>query len=256
MTAPEARFTGLAADYAKARPDYPPAAFEAMVRGLARPVRAVDIGCGTGISTRQLATVADQVIGVEPNSEMLDQAKASKGHSPGLAPLEWRSAPAEQTGLPAGEFGLVLAAQAFHWFDADRALAEFARILRPGGRAALLWNLRDDRDPVTAAYSAIAVPHAMRHLDATTIRARAEGGEPLARSRLFRNARRVDFIQTQHLDLEGTLQRARSASYFPRQGAERAAALDALRGLFAERSHDGLLTLRYRTELHMAERPE
>lgn len=252
----EERFTGLAAAYGRARPDYPPEAFERMVDGLPRPIRAIDVGCGTGISTRRLADFADEVVGVDPNREMLEAARRVTGEhgASGRRSIHWHCAPAEATGLPGGAFELVLSAQAFHWFDPQRALAEFARLLVPGGRAALLWNLRDDRDPVTRAYSAITVPEAQRHLDATSLAARADTGLPLAQSPAFTNYRRVDLANEQRLDLAGVLDRAGSASYYPRSGPARDAADQRLHGFFAEHARDGIVTLRYRVELHLAER--
>jgi len=243
----EQRFTGLATAYERGRPDYPSEAFAAMVAGLARPIRAVDVGCGTGISTRRLAEFADLVTGVDPNREMLD---AAQRHSPG----RWVCAPAERTGLEQSSFELVLVAQAFHWFEANAALAEFHRLLVPRGRVALLWNLRDDRDATTAAYSAITVPEAKRGLDATSLAAREDTGLPLARSTLFGAYRRLDFANEQRLDLAGLLDRAGSASYYPRDGTARATADARLRDLFAQRSREGAISLRYRVELHLADR--
>jgi len=252
----EERFTGLAAAYGRARPDYPPEAFERMVDGLARPLRAIDVGCGTGISTRRLADFADQVTGVDPNREMLEAARraTSEHEATDRRPVRWHCAAAEETGLPGGAFELVLAAQAFHWFDPPRALAEFARLLAGGGRTALLWNLRDDRDPVTRAYSAITVPEQKRHLDATSLAAREDTGLPLARSAVFTNYRRIDLANEQRLDLAGVLDRAGSASYYPRSGPAREAADLRLHEFFAEHARDGAVTLRYRVELHLAER--
>ena len=248
----EERFTGLAAAYGRARPDYPAAPFERMVQGLPRPLRALDAGCGTGISTRRLREFADSVTGLDPNRDMLEAARrASALDTP---PIAWVHAPAEATGLPDRAFELVLSAQAFHWFDPATALAEFHRLLVPGGRAALLWNMRDDRDATTRAYSAIAVPHAKRHLDATSLAAREDTGRPLASSPHFRDHRRLDFTNEQRLDLQGLLDRAASASYYPRQGPERAAADDRLRELFAREARHGAITLCYRVELHLAER--
>lgn len=292
----EARFTGLAAAYERGRPDYPDAAFMAMVEGLPRPLRAADIGCGTGISTRRLAMHADEVIGIDPNCDMLDSARrrSSDARSGGQAegesaaaaeasadavsggadccpapraprpaascafrrpaPIRWELAPAEDTGLERESIGLVLVAQAFHWFDAERALEEFRRVLVPGGRVALLWNLRDDRDTVTAAYSAITVPEAKRRLDATSLAARNETGRPLSRSRLFCGYRRLELRNEQRLDLAGLLDRAGSASYYPREGPDRAAADAKLRALFETHARAGKLSLQYRVELHLAER--
>src|SRR5262245_32958797 len=151
---PTGRFSGLASAYAKHRPDYPADAIEWIARraGLASgsPL-LVDVGCGTGISSRQFAQRGVRVLGVEPNDDMRRQAEQA-GVS---GVLRFQPGKAEQTGLPDASADCVLAAQAFHWFDAAEALAEFHRILRPGGWVALVWNERDPRDACTAAYGAI-----------------------------------------------------------------------------------------------------
>jgi len=248
----ETRFSGLADAYGRGRPDYPAVAFERMIDGLARPLRAVDIGCGTGISTRRLAGFADATTGVDPNREMLEAARRASAES--HPTIVWHCAPAEATELPGGAFELVLAAQAFHWFDPAPALDEFARVLVPGGRVALLWNLRDDSDLVTREYSAITVPEAKRNLDATSLAARSDTGLPLASSSCFRDYCRVEFTNEQRLDLRGLLNRAGSASYYPRTGPDRQTADAKLHALFAKSAVDGFVALRYRVELHLAER--
>src|SRR5690606_4672034 len=103
----------------------------------------VDVGCGTGISTRLFAARGVRVLGIEPNADMRRQA-AQTPPPGGGSPPEYRAGTAEATGLPAGCARAILAAQAFHWFDPDGALREFRRILEPGGWVALMANERDE----------------------------------------------------------------------------------------------------------------
>ncbi len=98
------------------------------------------------------------------------------------------------------------------------------------------------------------MPEATRHLDATTLAARRDTGAPLATSPRFCAYRRLEFANEQRLDLPGLLDRAGSASYYPKGGPERAAADARLRDLFAAESRDGMISLHYRVELHLAER--
>jgi SAM-dependent methyltransferase len=248
---PTGRFSGLADLYARHRPDYPAAALDLIVQrcGLGRDTLLVDVGCGTGISARLFAARGVPVLGVEPNDEMRARAAATP-LSAGAAPVEYRKGRAEATGLPDDAAAAVLAAQAFHWFDALAALREFHRILRPGGWVALVWNERDEADPCTAAYGAVvrSAP------DAAAIEVpRSRAGDPLLSSPLFEEAERVAFGHEQELDEEGLLGRAFSASYAPREPAEAAAAFAAaLRDVFARYQLQGRVLLRYETTVYLA----
>jgi SAM-dependent methyltransferase len=248
---PTGRFTGLADLYAKHRPSYPNAALDFIVRhcGLDSATTLVDMGCGTGISSRLFAARRVRVIGVEPNDEMRRQAEATAAPT-GPAPV-YRAGRAEATGLPDGSASAVLAAQAFHWFAVEPALREFHRVLHPHGWAVLVWNERDESDPATAAYGAIV----RTTPDAAAVEGpRGRAGEPLLSSPLFEDGSRTVFANQQPLDEEGLLGRAFSASYAPREPAAAAAFDQALRRFFAEWQGDGKVVLRYETSVYLARR--
>ena len=138
----------LAADaYERGRPDYPAAALDFLVERLGlRPGRTVlDLAAGTGKLTRLLVPTGVEVIAVEPIASM--RAKIE-----GARVLEGT---AEAIPLADGSLDAVTVAQAFHWFRADEALREIHRVLRPGEAVALVWNVRDERNPVQAGASEI-----------------------------------------------------------------------------------------------------
>ncbi len=143
------RFSGLAERYAARRPDYPKAIYSALVEQLQHatevPHLALDVGCGTGIATRILASELPmwQVIGIEPNADMLQHATADIGQATNLS---YQTAPAETLPTRNGSAGLLLAAQALHWFDRPRFYDEAARVLAPGGLLAILYNNRQTND--------------------------------------------------------------------------------------------------------------
>ena len=122
---------GFAAGYDSHRPS-PPAALldvlcvEAQVE---RPGLVVDLGSGTGLSTRAWAARADEVVGVEASPEMRAQAEAATS----LGNVRFVQAYAQETGLPDGVADIVTCSQSFHWMEPEPTLAEAARILRPGG---------------------------------------------------------------------------------------------------------------------------
>jgi SAM-dependent methyltransferase len=247
---PTGRFSGLADVYARHRPGYPDAALDLIVQrgGLAGDALLVDVGCGTGISSRAFAARGVRVVGIEPNDDMRAKAEAADA-PPGGPPPVYRKGVAEATGLPDGTAQVVLAAQAFHWFDPPAALAEFRRVLRPGGWVALMWNERDESDPCTAAYGQVirTAPET-----AAVEGPRGQAGRALLHSPLFTAAGCVTFRHGQELDEEGVLGRAFSASYAPRDPAAAGAFADALRAVFARFRADGRVVLRYETSVYLA----
>jgi SAM-dependent methyltransferase len=129
-----AGFARAAEAYERGRPGYPAAALDLLRRALdLRPGRTVlDLAAGTGKMTRLLAQTGAEVIPVEPVAEM-------RAHVP-----QALAGTAEEIPLADASVDAAVVAQAFHWFDGARALAELHRVLRPGGRLALVWNAWDD----------------------------------------------------------------------------------------------------------------
>jgi SAM-dependent methyltransferase len=136
-------FGAAAAAYAEHRPGYAEAAVRWALEPVGNPepagVRVADVGAGTGKLTATLVSLSAEVTAVEPDPQMLAELRQTM---PAV-----RSVPgsAEEIPLPDASLDAVLAGQAMHWFDMDRALPEIARVLRPGGVLAGLWNVDDDR---------------------------------------------------------------------------------------------------------------
>ena len=149
-----AAFSGKVADYAAARPDYPAPLFETLIAtcGLTDKAVIADLGSGTGLLTQGFLQRGFRVFAVEPNDAM----RSAGDHLLGKFP-EYRSidGSAESIPLESASVDLVTAAQAFHWFDIDRARTECLRILRPTGNVALIWNDRVFEDSLHRALDEI-----------------------------------------------------------------------------------------------------
>ena len=220
-----ASFGGVADVYERSRPGYP----EDAVRWLAgeEPCDVVDLGAGTGKLTRSLVDLGHRVTAVEPLPEMLDQLRVAVPEATAV------EGGAEAIPLPAESADVVTVAQAFHWFDHGPALVEIARVLRPGGRIALVWNVRDESEP----YGGRAE--------------RCDGGEdgrrhgcrstPIDASGLFGPVERATFSHVQEVDRETLQELVRSRSYCAvLSEEERAPVLQNVDDLFTEHARDGV----------------
>ncbi len=242
---PTRRFSHVVNDYARYRPDYPPAAIDAVVEGMgyAGMLSVADVGAGTGIFSRQLADRGALVVAVEANEHMLAAC-------PEHARILPQVGTAEATGLCDSSVDLVTCAQAFHWFEPEAALREFHRILRGLGRLAVLWNTRDPEDPMTAGYSA-AIRKASENHPAESRMDEARG---FAQSALFTNLREHRVPHEQRMTLDGLIGRARSASYCPTEGPALATLIEELASLHARYADaQGAVSMRYVTRVFLAE---
>jgi ubiquinone/menaquinone biosynthesis C-methylase UbiE len=119
---------GFASQYDRFRPRVPRALIDVLCRyaRVREPSLVVDLGCGTGLSTRAWSGVASHVIGIEPNPAMIAAASPAEG-------VEYREAFAHETRLPGACADIVTCSQSFHWMEPEPTLAEIGRILRDGG---------------------------------------------------------------------------------------------------------------------------
>ena len=151
----QAGFGREADRYARSRPNYPDALLEWLADslGLGRGSIVLDLGAGTGKFTRLLIRCGACVIAAEPVAAMRAQLAAQL---PGVTTL---AATAQALPLAAGSIDAVVCAQAFHWFATPAAVTEIHRVLRPGGRLGLIWNVRDERVDWVHAITQLITPH-------------------------------------------------------------------------------------------------
>lgn len=215
MTDPTTRFSSRVENYVKYRPGYPALVLETLREecGLTQASIIADIGSGTGLLTELFLRNGNHVFGVEPNDEMRTAGEALMRSYAGFTSVAGR---AEATGLPDHSVDFVTAGQAFHWFDRGAARTEFARVLRPAGWAALVWNERETgATPFLTAYEALlerfATDYAQvdhRNVDSVALEEFFGAGGLQTRS----------FAYTQEFDLAGVQGRLLSSSYAPEAG--------------------------------------
>jgi SAM-dependent methyltransferase len=240
---PVGRFDALADQYARYRPEYPRACLDMLLRGEPPGALIIDVGCGTGILTRALAERGYRVIGIEPNETMRTVAERTPC-SAAITPSYFEGR-AEATGVETAAAAMVVAAQAFHWFDPEMSLREFHRMLVPGGRLALLWNIYDQSDPLSASYWSVLREFATD--PAVVEQPHDVAGRVLLSHPLFQDAVELHFPNSQLVDEAGFLGRAFSSSFSPKEEGTKAACSEKLRLLFQEYACDGLAALTYKT---------
>jgi SAM-dependent methyltransferase len=179
---PARSFGGVVDAYDRGRPTYPREAAAWLTD--AQPLSVLELGAGTGKLTEQLVALGHDVHATDPDEAMLARLSAR------LPEVRTSQAAAEE--IPAGDrtYDVVVSAQAFHWFDLDRALPEIARVLKAGGRLSLVWNQRDERVPWVRRLGAII---------GTQDQLR-EPAEALAASRLFEEVEETEFRFRQLID--------------------------------------------------------
>ncbi len=242
------RFSNRALDYASARPGYPPVLLDLLKSetSFSKGSMIADIGSGTGISAQLFLKNGNIVFCVEPNKDMRAAAESTLKNFP-----NFRSSggSAENTGLDGGSIDLIIAAQAFHWFDRDKAKAEFKRILKPGGFTALVWNERKRTGrPFFKEYENLILKYArdykgVRHWDI----------EDSVFDDFFGEGYHFICLKnSQFLDLEGLKKRAMSTSYLPAAGEKgNPEMIMEIESLFRRYQEEGRVYFEYDTKVYL-----
>ena len=227
-------FDSAAELYERARPSYPAEAVEFMVASmdLRSSDRVVDLGAGTGKFTRELISRGIACVAVEPVAGMRAQFAQAL---PGVPVVDGT---AETMPFEDASAGAIVVAQAFHWFANDAALAEMARVLRPGGTLGLVWNARDDTTEWVARITEVFARYETGPVRVP--RHREKGWRAvLERSSDFEPLGEREFPYVQTLTPEGLVERFASVSFVAvLPDDEKAKAIDEVRALIA--SHPDL----------------
>lgn len=250
MTRPTERFSSRVDNYARYRPSYPPKAIELLRErcGLIPGAVVADLGSGTGILTELLLERGAEVFAVEPNDGMRAAAEAQLSRYPRFRSIRGS---AEDTTLAPASVELLVAGQAFHWFDPQRARTEALRVLRPGAWAALLWNERPpEATAFLADYEALLRRHAPEYTRITASRADVSTMRQFLGEAMEVRA----FPNQQVLDFEGLKGRLMSSSYAPEPGSAAYEPMIALlRGVFDRHERDGRIVMPYSSLVYFAQ---
>ena len=244
---PTRRFSSRVDNYVRFRPGYSPEILALLRSNCGMTHRSViaDIGSGTGKLTELFLENGNPVLAVEPNREM--RAAAERLLKP-FVNLTSIDASAEETTLPKSSIDFIVAGQAFHWFDRARCRHEFARILKPGGWIALIWNDRKtEATPFLREYEKLLQAYATdyskvdhKNIDDAVVR------------QFFGSAPRKKKIPSaQQFDFEGLTGRLLSSSYAPDKGQPgHAEMLRDLENIFNARQKNGQVEFAYDTVVH------
>lgn len=242
------RFSERVENYVRYRPGYPQALFSYIKDrlGIGPASTVADVGAGTGIFTRLVAPFAGRVYAVEPNAPMREAAERSFLDFSNISSVDGS---AEATGLPGASVDVVTAAECFHWFDPAAFRAECLRILKPGGKAAIIWNTREEGSWLTEAchrlwmqyspdYACVAKPHM---------------GEKSLRTFFDGACQSERFDNPQRQDRAAFIGRLLSASYSPLPGQPQYTPfLAELNALFDAHARNGAVEFAYSATLYWA----
>jgi SAM-dependent methyltransferase len=250
VTDPTQRFSNRVDNYVKYRPGYPLALIDLLNNecGLTSDSVIADVGSGTGILSELFLRNGNVVFGIEPNTAMREAGEKLMARYSAFRSID---GVAEATTLPGRSVEVVTAGQAFHWFDQKRAREEFARILKPKGWVALIWNERRlDSTPFLRAYEQMLLKFGtdyqqVRHENVYNDVA------PFFAPQEFRVKA---FDNHQAFDFEGAKGRLLSSSYVPAPGHPNfEAMLDEFRVIFDAKQEAGKIVFEYDTRVYFGQ---
>ena len=241
------RFTDKVENYVKYRPSYPVEAISWIVTKCNQPHKEIfaDIGSGTGIFTKLLLDNVGKVYGVEPNEKMRKSAEEELKIFDNFTSV---CGTAENTGLNDNSIDYISVAQAFHWFDFDKTMSEFKRILKPNGKVFLIWNLRKRDTEFLDMYE--------KTLYEVSVDYRLVSTENRVDEKIIKNFIPVEleinsFKHQQKFDWNGFLGRHFSSSYAPKEETrESEILLEKMYDLFNSCAVDNLIDFNYETKVY------
>jgi len=241
---PTKRFSNRVENYLKYRPGYPAMIIPLLETecGLTSESLIADIGSGTGFMTELFLKNGNTVYGVEPNAEMRSAGERLLAKYPKFVSV---NATAEATTLEKKSIDLIVAGQAFHWFDDAKAKLEFIRVVKPEGWVVLVWNgFLVETSALVRGYQELLMEYGT---DYQEVNREIEDCD-IAAFFSPREYRQAHFPFKQVFDFEGLKGRLLSASYAPEPNDPRFdQMIDDLRQVFMANEEDGRVDFDYET---------
>jgi SAM-dependent methyltransferase len=242
------RFSNRVESYVRYRPSYPKGILETLRDECDLTAASVvaDVGSGTGILTKLFLENGNLAYGIEPNARMRE---AGEEYLREFRLFRSLDGTAESTGLPSASVDFVVAGQAFHWFDAQAARAEFARVLKPQGWVAIVWNHREkDSSPFLRDYELLLRTYGT---DYEQVVQKYPENDPLDKFFGEGASHGRSFANRQEFDFAGLRGRLLSSSYAPSEGQRKHEPMLAqLRRIFDRHAREGRVAFEYTTKLY------
>ena len=240
------RFSNRVENYIKYRPGYP----EEIIGYLKEKINLTgswviaDIGSGTGILSKLFLENGNEVFGVEPNEAM---RKAGEEQLKSYTKFKSINGNAEKTGLKENSVNLIVAGQAFHWFDVEKSKIEFKRILKKDGVVSLIWNNRKtDSSKFLREYEDLLINYTV---DYKLVDHKNVSKEIL--NKFFEKYEFKIFSNKQVFDFEGLKGRLLSSSYAPTpEHPKYKPMIEKLEKIFNQNEENGKVKFEYDTELY------
>lgn len=243
---PTERFSSRVENYARFRPSYPPETIDVLREecGLTPDSIVADIASGTGLFTRLLLENGNRVFGIEPNEKM---RRAGEEYLAGYPNFSSVNGTAEATTLAEQSVDLIACAQAAHWFDRNRAMREFQRILKPRGYLVLIWNDRRAGTEFGEAYERLVVKYGTDYSEVQRLGRTIDGSEFFAG---FKCEKRT-LPNYQEFDYESLEGRLFSSSYAPQRDDPASTLMIAeLHRIFEQYRRNGRVRMEYDTNIY------
>lgn len=240
------RFSNRVENYVKYRPHYPAGMVKLLEKefGISKSCKVADIGSGTGISAEQFVESGYTVYGIDPNGDMRAAAESFYSGSDMFISM---NGSAEVTTLPDNSIDIIIAGQAFHWFDKIQARIEFRRILKDNGLVFLIWNKKKSGEGFMNEYFALLEKYGT---DYSKVKHENYDSQEIKDFFSPNEFRLLKLDNVQVLDYEALEGRLLSSSYIPLSGPKFGELIFELRNIHKNYNSNGLVTLEYETVIY------